>query len=58
MIGVVFIVSGIIIGGADLWLLVPGAIFLIAAILDVCVLAPFIGRPVRGKKFRSDEGCA
>ncbi|MGM0385499.1 MAG: YgaP-like transmembrane domain [Actinomycetota bacterium] len=53
-IGVVLLVLAFVVGGVWMWVLgVLGVVFLLVGILDVCLLAPLFGKPLRGKEFRA-----
>ncbi|HZL81289.1 MAG TPA: DUF2892 domain-containing protein [Demequina sp.] len=53
-LGVILLVLAFVAGGAWAWVLgVLGVVFLLVGILDVCLLAPLFGKPLRGKEFRS-----
>lgn len=51
--GLVLIVLGLVIGGAGLVLAVVGLVPLLAGALDVCLLAPLFGKPLRGAQMRA-----
>jgi hypothetical protein len=43
--------------GGTWWLLaVLGAVFVLVGALDVCLLAPLAGRPLKGSRFRAAVG--
>jgi hypothetical protein len=51
--GLSLIVIGIVFGGAWWILAVVGLVPLLAGALDVCLLAPVFGAPLRGRALRS-----
>lgn len=54
--GAALIVLGAVNGGW-LWLLAAlGAVFVLVGALDVCLLAPIVGRPMKGEAFRAAKG--
>ncbi|MDH6238187.1 DUF2892 domain-containing protein [Cryobacterium sp. CG_9.6] len=51
--GAALIIVGIVFGGWWALLAALGLVFLAVGILDFCLLAPLVGRPVRGPAFRA-----
>jgi hypothetical protein len=56
IVGIVLVVVGAVIGGAGWIIAVVGLVPLLAGALDVCVLAPLMGKAFSGKEFRSQSG--
>jgi hypothetical protein len=52
--GLVLVVAGALIGGAGWILAIVGLVPLLAGALDVCVLAPLMGKAFSGRQFRAD----
>ena len=51
---VVLLVLAFLVGGTWGWVLgVLGVVFVAVGLLDVCLLAPLFGRPLRGRDFRA-----
>ncbi|MDN4490980.1 hypothetical protein QQX13_09080 [Demequina sp. SYSU T00068] len=50
--GVALVVAAVSLGGAWLWLIAPGAVFILVGLLDVCLLAPLFRMPLAGRKVR------
>jgi hypothetical protein len=55
VVGAVLIVVGAVLGGWWLLLAALGLVFVLVGALDVCLLAPLFGRPLRGKDFRASR---
>lgn len=53
--GVVLIVVGAALGGWWFPLVALGLVFVLVGALDVCLLAPLFGKPLRGKDFRASQ---
>ncbi|MBN9105881.1 MAG: DUF2892 domain-containing protein [Propionibacteriaceae bacterium] len=53
--GVVLIAVGALLGGWWFLLAALGLVFVLVGALDVCLLAPLFGKPLRGKDFRSAQ---
>lgn len=51
--GVLFVVVGLVAGGGWYALAVVGLVPLLAAAFDVCLLAPLLRQPFRGKDVRA-----
>lgn len=52
--GVVLLVIAFLVGGTGGWVLgALGVVFVAVGVLDVCLVAPLVGRPLRGKEFRA-----
>ena len=49
VVGLVLVVVGFVLGGGWLTLSVIGLIPLFAAVLNVCLLAPLMGQPLKGR---------
>lgn len=54
--GIVLIVVGAMLGGWWFVLTALGVVFVLVGALDVCLLAPLFGKPLRGKDFRASQG--
>ena len=53
-VGAVLLVLAFVVGGAWAWVLgVLGVVFVAVGALDVCLLAPLFGKPLRGRDFRA-----
>lgn len=48
LVGVVLIVVGVAAGGGWLGLSVIGLVPLFAGVLNICLLAPIVGQPIKG----------
>jgi hypothetical protein len=55
MSGVALVVAGVVRGGRWRVLLAPGAVLILVGVLDVCLLAPLFGKPLRGREFRQAQ---
>lgn len=56
VVGVVLLVLAFVAGGAWGWVLgVLGVVFVAVGALDVCLLAPLFGKPLRGRDFRAQD---
>lgn len=54
--GVVLLVLAFLVGGTGGWILGAfGVVFIAVGVLDVCLLAPLFGRPLRGTDFRAES---
>ncbi len=53
VVGVILIALGVALGGAGWVLAVVGLVFVLVGALDVCLLAPLAGKPLRGAAFRA-----
>lgn len=53
LVGVVLIALAVVLGGWGWLLAVVGVVFVLVGALDVCLLAPLAGRPLRGAAFRA-----
>lgn len=53
VMGLVMVGLGVALGGGWWALAVVGLVPLIAAVLDVCLFAPLVGRPFAGRAFRA-----
>lgn len=54
IVGVVLLVLAFLMGGTGGWVLgALGVVFVAVGVLDVCLLAPLFGRPLRGPDFRA-----
>lgn len=52
--GVVLLVLALLVGGPGGWVLgALGVVFVAVGVLDVCLVAPLFGRPLRGRDFRA-----
>ena len=51
-VGVALVGTGAALGGWWSMLAVVGAVFVLVGALDVCLLAPLAGKPLRGVAFR------
>lgn len=56
VIGLALIALGAALGGWWWLLAAPGALFVLVGALDVCLIAPLAGKPVRGRDFRAALG--
>lgn len=57
VVGVVLLVLAFVVGGTGGWVLgVLGVVFVAVGALDVCLLAPLFGKPLRGRAFRGAAG--
>ena len=56
IVGAVLIALGAILGGWWWLLAAPGLLFVLVGALDVCLIAPLAGKPLRGKDFRAALG--
>lgn len=54
--GIVLFVAGALLGGGWFVLAALGVVFVLVGALDVCLLAPLFGKPLRGKDFRDSQG--
>jgi predicted phage tail protein len=56
VVGVVLLVLAFLMGGPWGWVLgALGVVFVTVGVLDVCLLAPLVGRPLRGRDFRTES---
>jgi hypothetical protein len=53
VVGAILVASGVALGGWAWALSVVGLVFVLVGALDVCLLAPLAGRPLRGAAFRA-----
>jgi DUF2892 family protein len=53
VVGLVLIALGAALGAGWWTLAVLGVVFVFVGLLDVCLLAPLFGKPLRGTNFRS-----
>ena len=53
VVGVALVAAGATLGGWWWLLAAVGVVFILVAALDVCLLAPLAGRPLRGAAFRA-----
>lgn len=53
VVGVVLIVLGVALGGWAWVLAAVGVVFVLVGALDVCLLPPLAGKPLRGAAFRA-----
>lgn len=53
LLGVILVAAGIALGGWGWALAVVGVVFVLVGVLDVCLLAPLAGKPLRGPAFRA-----
>lgn len=53
LVGAVLIALAVVLGGLWWLLAVVGLVFVLVGALDVCLLAPLAGRPLRGAAFRA-----
>ncbi len=51
--GLVLIAFAIVLGGWWWLLALVGAVFIAAGAFDFCLLAPLLGKPLQGRKFRA-----
>jgi DUF2892 family protein len=54
--GLALVALGAELGGPWWLLLAPGAVLILVGVLDVCLLAPLFGKPLRGREFRQAQG--
>ncbi|MGB7962041.1 MAG: DUF2892 domain-containing protein [Propionicimonas sp.] len=53
-VGAILLVFAFIVGGMWGWILgVLGVVFVAVGVLDICLLAPLLGKPLRGPEFRA-----
>ena len=53
-VGVVLLVLAFVVGGVWGWVLgILGVVFIAVGVLDVCLLAPLFGKPLRGADVRA-----
>ncbi|MBK9697563.1 MAG: DUF2892 domain-containing protein [Propionibacteriaceae bacterium] len=53
-VGAVLLILAFIVGGAGGWILgLLGVVFVAVGVLDVCLVAPLLGKPLRGQEFRA-----
>ncbi len=53
-VGVLLLVLAFVVGGVWGWVLgILGAVFVAVGVLDICLLAPLFGKPLRGRDFRA-----
>lgn len=56
LVGAVLLVLAFLVGGTAGWVFgVLGVVFVAVGVLDVCLLAPLFGRPLRGSDFRASS---
>lgn len=54
LLGAVLLVLAFVVGGTVGWVLgLVGVVFVAVGVLDVCLLAPLFGKPLRGRDFRA-----
>jgi len=54
VVGVILLVVAFVLGGMAGWILgVLGVVFVAVGVFDVCLLAPLLGKPLRGRDIRS-----
>lgn len=53
VVGVILIALGVALGGGAWALAAVGVVFVLVGALDVCLLAPLAGKPLRGSAFRA-----
>lgn len=53
IVGIVLIALCAILGGWWWLLAAPGVLFVLVGVLDVCLIAPLAGKPLRGKDFHA-----
>jgi hypothetical protein len=51
--GAVLVILAFVLGGASMWLLVPGVFFIAVGAVDICVFAPLFKMPLSGKTVRA-----
>ena len=53
VVGAILVATGIALGGWGWALAGVGVVFVLVGVLDVCLLAPLAGKPLRGTAFRA-----
>lgn len=53
IVGIVIAVIGIVLGGWWFLLAAVGVVVFLAGALDVCLFAPLVGKPFRGRQLRA-----
>ena len=53
VMGVILISLGVALGGWAWALAAVGVVFVLVGVLDVCLVAPLAGKPLRGDAFRA-----